>query len=308
MADPEGKGNPGAGGPNAKGNAPGGGFSTEAMTAAPKVDVSKGPLRTEKLAAPIAATPRPTPVPPTVVDDRSERADPATLHDASPSWDRPGKTQPGEPPIMEPMLVSPPAPLAPPAPFAPLPGQHMPMRNLTPPINAAPALYIAPSAHYPRRPSAGPSGLLLIVGGLIGLVLLLGLAAGIFIWFQTEAEPEAPAPVASAPAVEVKPEVATPVAPVVAPPAAREEPAPIKAAARPKARSPQAAPATEGGANAEAPAPAGDPNPAPAEAPEAPAANPPSTDTPPPAATPTATENLPQPPPARRRVPRRLGQ
>ncbi|HEY6561205.1 MAG TPA: hypothetical protein VI072_28225 [Polyangiaceae bacterium] len=288
-------------------DAPDAGHATEAMTAPPRPTPQGPAQRTQELAAeepPAAAGRRVVPATaliqqpaPQPVLRTAHDADPATLRDANPPWQRPGNTEMGEPPVMD---AAPPAPLAPPVAFAPLPSPNVPMQHATPPINAAPA-YGAPAYYAPRRPRG--NGMLLIGAGLFGFVLLLGAAVALILWMRAaEGDEATEAITSSAPPVQVAPEVAT-VEPVVppAPAPVAEEPAPEPKPAPRKKPPPAAA------------APAVEPPPA-LPAPPVERAPPPA-DTPP--TTPSESENpapappaepLPPSPAPRRRIPRRIGQ
>jgi hypothetical protein len=291
------------------------GLATGEMTAPPQAAPKGSFPRTAKLAAADAApAPAPAPaerraVPATALIQQPELrtahdADPSTLRDANPPWQRPGNTEVGEPPLMDTVPpAAPPAPLAPPVAFAPLPTPNVPMAHATPPINAAPA-YGAPAYYAPRRPRG--NGMLLIGAGLFGFVLLLGSAVAIVLWMRQSEDEAAPALAPSSAPAQVTPEVAT-VEPQVTPEPPPPVPAPVEPAPepRPAARKPRPPAAPTPAATPDPPAlPAPPVEPAPPAA-EAPPPTPTETAEPAPPAPPA--ETLPTAPAPRRRVPGRIG-
>ncbi len=286
------------------------GHATGAMTAPPQATPKGSFPQTAKIAAAqaVAAPAEQRPVAPTAIIQQpvlrtAHDADPATLRDANPPWQRPGNTEVGEPPVMDPP-AAPPAPLAPPVAFAPLPSPNVPMAHATPPINAAPQAYGSPAYYTPRRPRG--NGMLLIGAGLFGFVLLLGSAIAIVLWMRHSEEETAPGIASSAPPAQVAPEVAT-VEPQVAPEAPPPVPAPVEPAPepRPAARKPRPSVTPTPAATPDPPAlPAPPVEPAPAATEPPPSA---PTETAEPATPAPPAETLPTAPAPRRRVPGRIG-
>src|SRR5687767_10219086 len=141
MSDANAK-NPGGAPPEAAPEESDGGHATGAMTPPPQATPRGSFPRTAKIAAaeaPPAEAALPQ-VPGTALIQQpllrtAHDADPSTLRDANPPWQRPGNTEVGEPPIMDTVPpAAPPAPLAPPVAFAPLPAPNVPMAHATPPI------------------------------------------------------------------------------------------------------------------------------------------------------------------------------
>ena len=164
-------------------------------------------------------------VSPTVID----ADDGATKKDEAPPWAAAGKTQPGEPPLMD---------IAPAQPhFAPPPQpQNVPI-VAPPPVAPMVPRYPPAMAPPPRR---GGSNMGLVIGLLLGVATVIGVIALIVVFRpeQDEAPPQQLGGPMAAP-MEVKPEVPTEETVAEAPvpvPAPEPEPAPKPAytASKPK--------------------------------------------------------------------------
>ncbi len=160
----------------------------------------------------------------TVIDE----AEPARKDEAAP-WAAAGKTQPGEPPIMDVAPAAFPAP--PPQPAAPI------MAPQPRPMPGPPVPMYAPPPPPMRRGGGGGGSLGLIIGGLLGVGAVIGIIA-LFVMFKPSSdEPVTPLePISGGGTpVEVKPEIATPETTVETPmPEPDPEPAPPPVQPKPK--------------------------------------------------------------------------
>jgi hypothetical protein len=178
-------------------------------------EASAAPADANAAPAAPAAAPK---VAPTMVDEPVPAA-PVTAEDAP--WAKPGKTQPGEPPIFD--VISPAPPMVAPAAFPPVMAAPQP-------IAPAPIFYPAPAP----MPASGGSNLGLIMGGLIGGLAVVGgiIALVVVMRGGKTDEPVNPIPITtSGGTTEVKPDMPAGAAdtPETPPPVSPDPVAPVPA-------------------------------------------------------------------------------
>jgi hypothetical protein len=163
-----------------------------------------------------AGAPEKPAVSPTVIE--AADAD-ATAKKDSPPWVLPGRTQPGEPPLMDVLAAQPPRGFA-----APAQPQNVPV-VAPPPVPPMVPRYPPPMAPAPRRGGGGNLGL--VIGGLVGLAMLIGVVVIVIAFRPSPDEPITPLGDfgSGSQPTEVKPVVPTDTV-TAAPPPYEPEPAP----------------------------------------------------------------------------------
>jgi hypothetical protein len=134
-------------------------------------------------------------VSPTVIDAGDQERP-----NEAPPWAAPGRTQPGEPPLIDVAAAQPPRGFA-----APAQPQNVPV-VAPPPIAPMVPRYPPAMAPAPRR---GGSNLGLIIGGLVGLAMVIGVIAVVIAFRPAREEPTTPLGDfgSTSQPTEVKPEV-----------------------------------------------------------------------------------------------------